>query len=233
VVLIAAGAALTAFTAGTGFVVGKALMGAGISGLLYDVEAAFDSNQDIGTYNIGWGLNLAVGAIGGAIGAGQTQLANYAAKRVASKALSKVASQSIQVAFGAATGAAKGVAKQAVDNYVAGESAGEGLLSAAGKGAARGALKGVMKGTKAASKKGMESAAKEAAKKVKTKGIKGGAEKLGKGLAKEAYDQTGLNDFVSNLGREVKDNIRNASQSSMGKTLRFENPILGPTSSLI
>ena len=92
---------------------------------------------------------------------------------------------------------------------------------------------GVMKGTKAASKKGMESAAKEAAKKVKTKGIKSGGKKLGIGLAKEAYEQTVLNGFVSNLGREVKDNIRNSSQSLMGKTLRFENPILGPKNSLI
>ena len=139
VALIAVGAALTAFTGGAGFVVGKALMGAGISGLLYDVEAAFNPNQDIGTYTIGWGLNLAVGAIGGTIGAGQTQLANYAGKKVASKGLSKFISQGIQVAFGAATGAAKAVAKQAVDNYVAGESADRGLLSAVGKGAARGA----------------------------------------------------------------------------------------------
>ena len=79
----------------------------------------------------------------------------------------------------------------------------------------------------------MESAAKEAAKKVKTKGIKSGAKKLGIGLTKEAYEQTGLNDFVSNLGHGVKDHIHNASQSSLGSTLRFENPILGPKNSLI
>ncbi|KAF9507107.1 hypothetical protein BS47DRAFT_1366863 [Hydnum rufescens UP504] len=224
VVLIAAGAALTAFTGGAGFVVGKALIGAGISGLLYDVGAAFDPNQDIGTYNIGWGLNLAVGAIGGAIGAGQASLASYAAKKVASKALSKVVSLGIQVAYGAATGAAKGIASQP---------AAKGLLSAAGKGAASGAITGIFKGTKAASKKGMERAAKEAAKKVKTKAIKSGARKLGKGLAKEALEQAGLNPFASNSGHDVQDNIRNASQSLMGKTLRFENPILGPTNSLI
>ena len=90
-----------------------------------------------------------------------------------------------------------------------------------------------MKGTKAASKKGMESAAKEAAKKVKTKAIKSGAKKLGIGLVEEAYEQTGLKDFVSNLGYEVQDNIRNASQSLTGNTLRFENLILGPKNSLI
>ena len=86
-----------------------------------------------------------------------------------------------------------------------------------------------MKGMKGASKKGME----RAAKKVKTKAIKSGGKKLLRGLAKEAYEQTWLNDFVSNLGHEVKDNIRNASQSLMGKSLRFENPILGPRNSLI
>ena len=66
------------------------------------LKQLFDPNQDIGTYNTGWGLNLAVGAIGGAIGAGQNQVVNYAAKKVASKALSKVVSRGIQVAFGAA-----------------------------------------------------------------------------------------------------------------------------------
>jgi hypothetical protein len=138
VVLIAAGAALTAFTAGAGIVVGKSLMGAGTSGLMYDVQAAFNSNQDITTYNIGWGLNLAVGAIGGASEVGQTQLASFAAKKVASKAISKAVSLSAQVAYGAATGVVNNVAQQLVNNYVSGESADSGLLFAAVQGVALG-----------------------------------------------------------------------------------------------
>lgn len=137
-VLIAAGAALTAFTAGAGIVVGKSLMGAGTSGLIYDVEAAFNSNQDISTYNIGWGLNLAVGAVGGASQVGQTQLASFAAKKVASQAISKAVSLGAQIAYGAATGAVQNVAQKLVDNYVSGESAGSGLIFAALKGAATG-----------------------------------------------------------------------------------------------
>jgi hypothetical protein len=141
VVLIAAGAALTAFTGGAAAVVGKSLMGAGISGLLYDVEAAFDSDRDITKYNAGWGMNLAIGAIGGALGAGQAKVGAYAAKQVVGKAASRAANIAAQTAYGAATGALKGVASQAVDNYVEGKSASDGLFGAAKSGAMWGACK--------------------------------------------------------------------------------------------
>jgi len=129
--LIVAGIAATAFIPGVGAFIGAALIGAGVSGLQYDVENAIaGKNGSTG----GWLLNLGVGAVVGVIseGAGMaiggvlSKMTTAGVKEVASlsgsafaKGAAKIAArESLRVGLNGAKGAGTSVLSKIGQNLI-------------------------------------------------------------------------------------------------------------------
>jgi len=125
--LIVAGIAATAFIPGVGAFIGAALIGAGVSGLQYDVENAMSGKE--GSTG-GWLLNLGVGAVVGVISEGAGMAIGGVLSKVTTAGVKEVASLS---GSALAKGAAKLAARESLRfGLEAAKGAGTSVLSKIG-----------------------------------------------------------------------------------------------------
>jgi hypothetical protein len=181
--LIGAGGFLIAtspFDAGAGAVAGETLLGAGVSGAIYDTTAAATGQQaNWGDWGIQLGIGAATGLIGGfAAGAARAGLAGYRATYFALKI---------------AGGATRNLTGQMLNNLAAGQDLSSGLLQATLSGAAEGAMKS---GYKSRSKFMLDRIANRL-NPFRT-GAKAVGKKLARGGLEAANKQLGLEDSVVN-----------------------------------
>ncbi|KAJ8456770.1 hypothetical protein ONZ45_g18585 [Pleurotus djamor] len=130
VVLIVVGVAITVASGGALYnIVGSAFVGAGVSGLLYDVTATISGESS----DKDWGIQLGIGALAGAISGGAS---------AALDAMLPAATLGNIVSKAATSGIAKSVASFAARtaNAIDGKSLGDGLADAAARGAWQGAV---------------------------------------------------------------------------------------------
>ncbi|KAK7452669.1 hypothetical protein VKT23_012067 [Stygiomarasmius scandens] len=152
-------------------IVADMLLGAGINGLIYDGQAAFNAvaydQKEIN--DAAWGVALGVGALFSVTGAAGSALASkagfaaieavdllgtrVAGKFVQSEVLALAKRGAVQLAVSAINGAASGATQQVLTNVVTGKDPGEGVGMAAlisgGTGLASGVFGGVLQGAKA------------------------------------------------------------------------------------